>query len=347
MPMNDQELDRFLEQLYQFGLKNSMWNVRPQDGKFLQIMAATAGARRVLELGTSNGYSAIWICRGLRATGGKLTTVEINPSRAQMARENFAKAGISDLVEVIEGDAFKILPTLKGPFDLIFLDTEKRDYLKQFQLALPLLRPGGVFMAHNAVLMKDQMLDFLDRVQNHPELVTVIAQTSDDGFSVSYRKSPGDSAPHEFLKVKARREVSALQTALETYVLDEGCYPGIDREAPPERNDFPRLLNVLLGPPAPAGPGGRSAPYIKLRAEGVVVKTAQGYCQAAAKDLADPKIEKYYLDPWGNPYVYRANKGKPAQKHMKNPAKADLYSLGPDGVDQTIRGEAGDDIGNW
>jgi len=182
------DIDKFLDELYQYGLKNNMWNVRPGDGRFLQIMVASTGAKRVLELGTANGYSGIWIGRGLKDTGGKLTTIEINEKKAKEAEANFQKVAMAELVDVKVGDAAKIVPTLTGPFDLIFMDTEKGDYLAHFKLALPLLKPGGVFLAHNVVLMRDSMQDFLKEIETHPQLVTAIAQTSDDGFSVSYRK---------------------------------------------------------------------------------------------------------------------------------------------------------------
>jgi len=184
----EKELDRILDELYQYGLKNNMWNVRPGDGRFLRIMVAATGAKRVLELGTANGYSGIWIGRGLRDTGGKLTTVEIDAAKAKEAVANFERVGMSDLVEVKVGDVRQVVPTLTGPFDLIFMDTEKSDYLAQFRLAFGLLKPGGVFLAHNVVLMRDSMGDFLKEIESHPQLVTAIAQTSDDGFSVSYRK---------------------------------------------------------------------------------------------------------------------------------------------------------------
>ena len=186
--MSDAELDRLLAELHEFGLKNTMWNVSPEDGEFLRIVAGSIGAKRVLELGTSNGYSGIHMCRALRETRGKLVTVELSERRAGLAKENFAKAGVSDLVEQIVGDASKVIPKLEGSFDLIFLDTEKQDYLKQFELAFPLLKKGGVFIAHNTTDYKSQMLDFLERIEKHPELVTVVLDTSPAGFSMSYRK---------------------------------------------------------------------------------------------------------------------------------------------------------------
>jgi caffeoyl-CoA O-methyltransferase len=182
------DLDKLLDDLYQYGLKNSMWNIRPGDGRFLQILVASSGAKRVLELGTSNGYSGIWIGRALQETGGKLTTVEIDEGRWKEAKANFEKAGMAGLIDARLGDAAKVIPTLTGPFDLIFMDTEKGDYLAQYRLALPLLRPGGLFLSHNVVLLKDSMKDFLKEIESSPSLVTAIAQTSDDGFSVTYKK---------------------------------------------------------------------------------------------------------------------------------------------------------------
>jgi len=188
-PDKEKDLDQFLDELYQYGLKNNMWNVRPGDGRFLQLMVASTGSKRVLELGTANGYSGIWIARGLMENGGgKLVTIEIDEQKAKEAQANFQKVGVAHLVEVKVGDVAKVVPTLAGPFDLIFMDTEKGDYLAQFRQALPLLKPGGVFLAHNVVLMKDSMKDFLKEIESHPQLVTAIAQTSDDGFSVSYKK---------------------------------------------------------------------------------------------------------------------------------------------------------------
>jgi predicted O-methyltransferase YrrM len=186
--MSDAELDRFLAELHEFGLRNTMWNVSPEDGLYLRILAGSIGAKRVLELGTSNGYSGIHICRSLRETQGKLVTIELSERRAALAKENFAKAGVSDIVEQIVGDASKEISKLSGTFDMIFLDTEKPDYLEQFDLAFPLLRKGGVFIAHNTKDYGSQMSDFLQRIKTHPELVTVLLETSPAGYSVSYRK---------------------------------------------------------------------------------------------------------------------------------------------------------------
>jgi predicted O-methyltransferase YrrM len=95
-----------LEDMYQ-NQRQGMWNVPPEDGRLLRLITEATGAQHVVEIGTSNGYSAIWICLGLRATGGKLITFEIDPERASLARKNFKRAGVDTMVTLVEGDAHK------------------------------------------------------------------------------------------------------------------------------------------------------------------------------------------------------------------------------------------------
>ena len=121
--------------------------VSEEDGRFLRLMVAANGARRALEIGGANGYSAIWIGLGLRQTGGRLTTIEYDPARAKGLADNIRRAGLSDIVTVVSGDAFKEIPQLSGsePFDFVFLDAWKRDYKRFFDLVLPRLAPRGLF----------------------------------------------------------------------------------------------------------------------------------------------------------------------------------------------------------
>src|SRR6476620_6664305 len=100
--------------------------VSEEDGRFLRVMVAANGATRALEIGGANGYSAIWIGLGLRQTGGALTTIEYDAARAKVLGENIRRAGLSDIVTVISGDAFTAVPKLAGPFDFVFLDAWKR-----------------------------------------------------------------------------------------------------------------------------------------------------------------------------------------------------------------------------
>jgi len=182
------DLDAFLKELERYGREHGRMNVPPEHGRFLWLMTELTGAKRVLEIGTSNGYSSLWIARGLRRTGGRLITIEYDKVRGNEAKENFRKAGFDDIITLHLDDAFKVIPRLEGQFDMIFLDAWKRDYKKFLDLTLPKLKPGGVFLAHNAVLMGNQMQDFLEAVQNNPQLITNIVQIGRDGFSVSYKR---------------------------------------------------------------------------------------------------------------------------------------------------------------
>ncbi len=161
--------------------------VSADDGRFLRVMIATSGAKRVLEIGGAYGYSAIWMGLGLRQTGGRLTSIEYDPARARVAAENIRRAGLADIVTVIPGDAFTEVPKLDGAFDFVFLDAWKRDYKRFFDLMLPRLKPRGLFLAHNVVNKQDEMRDFLDAINNDPRLFTTIVRPSGEGMSVSVR----------------------------------------------------------------------------------------------------------------------------------------------------------------
>jgi len=183
----DAALEAFLAELEALGGKKL--NAPREDARFLNLLVKTAGAKRALEVGTSNGYSAIWIALGLEETGGRLTTVEIDPDRVKEAKANFARAGVAGRVACLEGDAHAVVRTLEGPFDFIFLDADKGGEKDYFDALFPKLAPGGVILVHNAIRMKSMMREYLDVVTKHPELDTVtVSLTMDDGFCVSRRK---------------------------------------------------------------------------------------------------------------------------------------------------------------
>ena len=161
--------------------------VSEEDGRFLRVMIASSGAKRALEIGGANGYSAIWIGLGLRQTGGHLTSIEYDPARAKAAAENVRKAGLSDVVTVVAGDAFKEIPKLQGTFDFVFLDAWKRDYKRFLDLVFPRLDPHGLFLAHNVVNKKNEMTDFLSAIQNDPRMFTSIVTPSGEGISITVK----------------------------------------------------------------------------------------------------------------------------------------------------------------
>lgn len=157
------------------------------DGQFLRVLVATRGTKRALEIGAASGYSGIWIGQGLRATGGEMIAIEYDPVRAAEAKANIARAGLSDIVHVISGDAFVEIPKLTGTFDMIFLDAWKQDYKKFFELTFPRLNTGGVFLAHNVVNKREDMGDFLDAIWTHPSAWTSVIAPSGEGMSLTYK----------------------------------------------------------------------------------------------------------------------------------------------------------------
>jgi len=162
--------------------------VSEEDGRFLRFLVVSSGARKALEIGGANGYSAIWIGLGLRETGGRLVTIEYDAARAKDADANIKAAGLSDVVQVVSGDAFKAIPGLPGTFDLVFLDAWKKDYQRFFDLVFPRLDSGGLFVAHNVVNKASEMGDFLATLRTHPALRSAIVSPSGEGISVSVKR---------------------------------------------------------------------------------------------------------------------------------------------------------------
>jgi caffeoyl-CoA O-methyltransferase len=161
--------------------------VSEEDGRFLRVMIVSSGARRVLEIGGAYGYSAIWMGLALRQTGGRLTSIEYDASRARLAAEHVRAAGLADIVTVVPGDAFAEIPKLQGTFDFVFLDAWKRDYKRFLDVMLPRLTPHGLFLAHNVVNKQTEMHDFLEAIRSDPRLVTSIVTPSGEGMSVSVK----------------------------------------------------------------------------------------------------------------------------------------------------------------
>jgi len=167
---------------------SAMLSVPPEDGRVLRLLTEATGARHIVEIGTSNGYASIWFCLALRTTGGKLTTFEIDARRASLARENFKRAGVDKLVTIVEGDAHSNVTKLKGPIDIVFIDADKDGYLDYFQKLLPLVRPGGLILAHNTTDVGYQMRDYLDAITTNPELETIFLHRQTTGIGVTLKK---------------------------------------------------------------------------------------------------------------------------------------------------------------
>lgn len=177
---NEQKIFDVLDNILR---SQSYRNVPPQDGRFLRIMAESMNAKNVVEIGTSTGYSGIWFGMALQKTGGKLTTFEIDAGRAAKARANFKKAGMDDIITLVEGDAHEKVKELKGKIDIIFLDADKEGYIDYLNKLLPLVRPGGLVIAHNITLgMADPR--YMEAITTNPNLETIVRS----GVSLTLKK---------------------------------------------------------------------------------------------------------------------------------------------------------------
>jgi predicted O-methyltransferase YrrM len=162
--------------------------VSEEDGQFLRLLVVTRGAKRALEIGGASGYSAIWMGLGMRDTGGKLVTIEYDKARAVEAAANVKKAGLSDVVQVISGDAFAEIPKVAGTFDFVFCDAWKRDYQKFFSMVFPRMDKGGLFLGHNVINKRDEMADFLTTIHSSPAVLTSIVAPSGEGVSITLKR---------------------------------------------------------------------------------------------------------------------------------------------------------------
>lgn len=162
--------------------------VSEEDGRFLRLLIVANRTQKAIEIGGASGYSAIWLGLGLRETGGKLTTIEYDPVRAQELKANIAAAGLNDVVTVVAGDAFKAVPAEPGTFDFVFIDAWKPDYQKYFEMTFPRLRRGGLIVAHNVINKGADMKDFLQTVTTRQDVLTAIVAPGSEGVSISIKR---------------------------------------------------------------------------------------------------------------------------------------------------------------
>ena len=184
--MSDAEIKVFLPSLVEPGQLEA--NISPADGQYLHDLVVRLKAKRVLEIGTAKGYSAIWLAMGLRKTGGHLVTLEIHEAHQAIAREHLSAAGLASFVDSRLSDALEEVPRLEGPFDLVFIDASKTDYLRYYELVLSKVRRGGVIAAHNVASDPAELREFLTRIKSDPAVRTEFFGRSPRGLSVSYKK---------------------------------------------------------------------------------------------------------------------------------------------------------------
>lgn len=150
--------------------------LHPHSAEFIFLLGLATRARRTVEVGTSAGYSTLWLARACAETGGSLVTLEKNPDIIDVANEHIESAGVADLVEIIEGDARDTLATLDEPFDLAFVDGEKDEYVAYGELLWPRLAAGASLVADNVLSHADVINPFLEWLRRLPAAATTVLE---------------------------------------------------------------------------------------------------------------------------------------------------------------------------
>jgi len=178
------DLRLLLAELEAFGRANDaaetergrrMLNITRDTGEFLAVLVRTAAARRVLEIGTSNGYSTLWLAEAAEAVDGRVVTVERSVAKAELARRTFERSGIAHRVELVHGDAGAFLAAAgDASFDLVFLDSDRSEYVRWWPDVARVLRRGGALVVDNAVSHAGEMEEFVKRVACDPAYVACV-----------------------------------------------------------------------------------------------------------------------------------------------------------------------------
>ena len=189
-------LESLLAELEQFGEANDratserarrMLNITRDTGELLAVLVRATRARRVLEIGTSNGYSTLWLAGAARAIGGTVTTVEQSAYKIGLAAANFARSGLAAFIEQRHADAGPVLrSTADGAFDLVFLDSERPEYPGWWPDLRRVLRPGGLLVVDNATSHVEQMAPFVALVRADPAFVTSLVPVGNGEFLATH-----------------------------------------------------------------------------------------------------------------------------------------------------------------
>jgi predicted O-methyltransferase YrrM len=163
--------------------------LHPESGRFVYVLALIEEATSIVEIGTSHGYSTLWLAAAARTNGGKVVTCDRNPERIAAARGNFADAGLADAIEILEGDARETLRGRDEPVDLLFIDADKSYYESYFDVVYQRLVKGGIVVADNILSHQDELEDYILYVENHPNLESVMVPLG-RGLEISVKLTP-------------------------------------------------------------------------------------------------------------------------------------------------------------
>lgn len=145
--------------------QKDFWNISRETANFLNMLIKVSGCKNALEIGTSNGYSGIWIAKALKQTNGKLTTIEYWEKRLSLAQENFKTCEVDDVITILQGSACDILQELEETYDFVFIDANKTEYLKYFELIVPKLKQGAIIAADNINSHREKVEDFIQAIK--------------------------------------------------------------------------------------------------------------------------------------------------------------------------------------
>jgi predicted O-methyltransferase YrrM len=186
------DLHSLMVELEHFGKENDsamaersrrMLNITRDTGEFLAVLVRATGARRVLEIGTSNGYSTLWLADCARAIGGQVTTIERSEHKVGLAAKNFARSGLTAFIKLVHDDAGQVLGhTADGAFDFVFLDSERSEYVGWWPDLKRVLRPGGLLVADNATSHVAEMAPFVAIVRAGPGFTTSLVPVGNGEF---------------------------------------------------------------------------------------------------------------------------------------------------------------------
>lgn len=197
-PKLDPKLDRLLSEMERLGAENDqresdrqrkMLNLEPETAALLHILVRSTHRQNILEIGTSNGYSTIWLAHAMHSLNkARLVSVERNHAKFEMARQNLSRAGLFDSVTLLEGEASETLQTLEGPFDCVFFDADRISAPRQLEILMPKLQPDVLLLADNVLSHPQEIAGYLKAVSVLPGFSSVTVPVG-KGLHIAYRQS--------------------------------------------------------------------------------------------------------------------------------------------------------------
>jgi predicted O-methyltransferase YrrM len=193
--MMEQHLRELLQEIEKHGRENDarvserprmMLNLEPATAQLLSILVRASGVTRAIEVGTSNAYSTIWLAWSLAPAGGRIVSIDRNPDKHALARENLRRADLLDRVELRTGDAAEIVRTLPGPFDLVFLDADRRKFPEILQILLPKLASKALVIADNVLSHPEEIAEYLKLISSLADFQHTTVPVG-KGLSIAYR----------------------------------------------------------------------------------------------------------------------------------------------------------------